>query len=360
MPKILKSLQAITPEWLTSTLTDAGHSPPPVTSVEVAPMDGFVGALGEVAIFTVTYDSETDLPTEFVGKCPLDDDLARLYASVMLSYQREAGFYRTLASDIDMELATCYANLFDPNTHEATLLIERISGEKGDILKGTSFDRLHRLVGDLARMHGRYWMDESLLEHDWLIGWDEPTLLAGIPIVADSWNKFPSLHPDWYPADLRSYLDATFVADTASWLTRFAAQPWTFIHQDYELDNMVFRDDQPVILDWQTAMRSFPGIDLGWTLICSHSDETLAREDELLDHYRAEFAAAGGPSWSAETLLDNLALGAFYWASVNHVPVTNTAEAPDDDRAKQRFHKMLRGAISAAVRWDVMDRVPRM
>ena len=97
MTEILKTLSAMTPAWLEDALATAGHEPPPVTSVSVRPMDGFTGALGEVGIVSAQYEGNTPLPTEFVAKCPLDDELARLYASVMLSYQRESGFYRDMA-----------------------------------------------------------------------------------------------------------------------------------------------------------------------------------------------------------------------------------------------------------------------
>ena len=93
MTETLKTLSAMTPSWLEEALTTAGHAPPPIAAIDVRPMDDFVGAMGEVGIVSVEYAASTSLPAEFVAKCPLDDDIARLYASVMLSYQREAGFY---------------------------------------------------------------------------------------------------------------------------------------------------------------------------------------------------------------------------------------------------------------------------
>ena len=39
----------------------------------------------------------------------------------------------------------------DPETHAATLVIERIHpADKGDILDGTTFERMRTLVGNLA------------------------------------------------------------------------------------------------------------------------------------------------------------------------------------------------------------------
>lgn len=358
MAEILASLRALDAGWLRDALGEGGHAPPAVDGIDISPMTGFVGALGEVGIVRVDWAEPTDLPSEFVAKCPLDDDIARMYASVMLSYQRESGFYRTMTERVGLGIADCYVNLFDPRTHHATLLIERIQGEKGDLLTGTSFERLRHLVGDLARMHGRFWMDEEVAQLDWMVDWTEPAFRAGIPITVDGWERWPSVGLDWYPPELRAHLEEHFIADIETNLQKFAARPWTFIHQDYELDNVVFRNDGPVVLDWQTAMCSFPGLDLAWTLGCSIDDETVAREPELFDHYLAELATAGGPEWSTEELLDDLAWGAFYWASVGPVTVLNTIGAGPEDRGFQRFCRMTRGSIAGAVRWGVTERVP--
>ena len=361
MTEILNSVSAMAPQWLEGALTEAGHSPPPISSVEVRPMDGFVGAMGEVVIVSVSYAGDTDLPAEFVAKCPKDDEFARQNAQVMVSYQRENGFYDHLATQVaartGMTIPRCFVNLFDPETHAATLVIERIHpATKGDILDGTTFERMHTLVGDVARMHGNYWMDGSLNEQDWLIDWSAPTFLAGIPRALASWSNIREQYPQYHSGDLVAMVE-TFLSDVPSWLGRFAQRPWTLIHQDYELDNILFRGDGPVIVDWQSAMRSFPGMDLGWLLMASHNDETLAREPELLDHYRRELAAAGGPHWSEDDLLEDLAWACFFWVSVSHIPFMDTVQYGEEARAHRRFKAMFQGTIDAAERWGAPERM---
>ncbi len=362
MTEILKALSDMTPAWLEEALTEAGHQPPTVTAVQVRPMDGFVGALGEVGIVTAGYDSDTDLPTDFVAKCPLDDELARLYASVMLFYQREAGFYADMAPQLTGRTGTtvpaCFVNLFDPETHDATLVIERIApAEKGDLLLGTTFERMHMLVGDLASIHGRFWMDPGLLKLDWLIDWSEPNLRAGIPINIECWHQYRSLYPDRYPDDLYRLVTELWIADIEGWLDRFVERPWTFTHMDYELDNILFRAGRPVIVDWQTVMRTFPGLDLGWLLATSSTPETRAREPELLEHYRTVLASSGGPDWSRDQLAEELAWAAFHWAAVGVIAYMHTRDAPVGDRAHHRFATMLDGVVEAAGRWEVVERM---
>ena len=116
------------------------------------PMDGFTGAMGEVGIFTIEWDGDTDLklPEAFVAKCPLDDDIARMYNEVMQYYIRESGFYKDLSPEIDMRIPECWINRFDPETGRAFLLLEYIGhAEKGDILQGCSVEVMKKLVHDL-------------------------------------------------------------------------------------------------------------------------------------------------------------------------------------------------------------------
>ena len=102
-------------------------------------------------------------------------------------------------------------------------------------------------------------------------------------------------------------------------------------------------------------MRSFPGQDLGWLLMCSHNEVTLAREPELIEHYRIELAKAGGPDWSTDELLEDLAWGAFFACGTSHVPYLHALGG--DERAVQRFAAMLRGAIAASERWGTIERI---
>ncbi len=361
MAEILSSLSAIEPEWLEEALAEAGHSPPPVTAVKVCEMDDFAGAMGEVGIVTVTYGDDTGLPSQFVAKCPLDNDLARLYAEVRLSYQREAGFYADMADEVvsvtGMSIPKCYVNLFDPETHGATLLLERIHpADKGDNLEGTTFERMQVLVRDLARLHGAYWMDESLLEHEWLLDWHAPTFLLALPFAREAWTGMRSRHPEHHPDDVAALVDV-FMADIEGWLERFDRRPWTFLHQDYELDNVLFRADSPVIVDWQTPMRSFPGDDLGWLLLSGHNDETLAREPELLELYRRELAAAGGPDWSEDDLAEDLAWAAFFRVSTVYIAWLHAVEAGEQGRPVRRFKAMTDGTVAAAQRWSAVERM---
>lgn len=367
-PDIPLSLRAITPEWLTGALRAAGHDAPAIREYTYEPMPGIVGALGEIGIIRVSYAGDTDLPTSFVAKCPLDDEFAKLYNQIMKMYPREVGFYRDLAHTVPMNLAKCYVNLSDETGNQTLLIIEHVApSTPGDILVGTHFDHMLRLVTDMAVMHGRHWMNDELNQLPWMLNWIEPSFLMGIPVVQQAWEGFHAAHPGRMPADMKDFCERTWINDTERWLHIYNDRPWTFTHGDYELDNMLFTPtagggEDIVVVDWQTVQRSFPGTDLFWLLCASSTDESVAREDELLDRYRATLAANGGPEWSRDGLVDELALGALYWVACQPVPSMQDL-TPFGDKAprmRQRFDKFMDSSIAGGARFEMVDRLSAM
>lgn len=343
---IPSSLSAIDAAWLSDALgTD-------VRAASYEPMPGIVGALGEVGIFTIDAPG-SNLPERLVGKCPLDDDMARLYDAVMQFYKRETGFYRDLARKVDMRVPQCFVNVADGERR--LLLLEYVDGKRGDILEGAPFDTVRALVGDLARLHGRYWMDHRLRDLEWLPDWSAlgTSVELGGPVLADAWTN---IEPGIFPHELAEFVENEWLQDLTGWLRSFAGRPWTFVHGDYELDNMVFTPDGPVILDWQGCMRSFPGYDLGWTLASSATEETIAREGELLDHYRDVLSTSGGPAWSRDDVLDDLAWGILFYVTGLTIPAT---QDQPDERARRRFRAGLKRSIAAATRWESVRRARR-
>ena len=358
MVEVPTSLRAIDGVWLTAALRDAGHDAPVVEDVSFTPMAGVVGALGEIGILSIRYAGETDLPDRMVGKCPLDHESARQYNEIMQYHRRETGFYRDLASAVPMRVPRCYVDLEDGD--DTLLLLECIEGGvDGDILAGTSFEAMERLVGDLARLHGQYWMDPEVSALDWVLDWSTPSFRGGIQMVQQAWPVVTARRPDLYPADLARVCEA-YIADAPRWLDAMTARPWTFVHGDYELDNVIFVGDaDAVVVDWQGCMCSYPGYDLGWALAASASPETVEREDELLATYRTVLAASGGPAWSADDLLDDLAVSMLYYAASSPVPTMQdyAGMGAQGERLVRRFEAFLERCVAAAMRWDVPERI---
>ncbi len=358
MSQMPVSLSGLTPEFISDRLAAGGHDAE-VSGVVVRPLDGFSGIMGEVAVVDLTYADNTELPAAMIGKCPLDDDLARMYNEVMNSYKREHGFYRDVADTVPMRVPTAFINEYDEDSGRGILLIEKIEGQPGDILHPPAIADFDTLVGQLGTMHGQYWQSPSYGDLDWAIDWSLPSLRMGIPIIQENWPALRAARPDMAPAEILDFFERTWIYDTETWLDRVAERPWTMIHGDYEFDNIFFSGSGPVVFDWQTLMRSFPGGDLAWFLGVGSSDESIAEEDALIDTYRAALRGAGGPDWSRDEVLDDAAASLQFHCTSAATSLNSviSAGAPSEDRTRQRFEKMVSGMMGCAVRWNVLERV---
>jgi hypothetical protein len=352
------SLSALTPEFISERLA-AGGRDVDVASVSVKPLGGFSGLMGEVANIELIYAGDVDLPAIMIGKCPLDDDMARMYNQVMNSYKRENGFYRDLADEVPMTVPEAFVNEYDEESGRGVLLIEKIEGTAGDILDPPDIGMYETLVTQLGTMHGQFWLSPIYRDLDWAIDWTLPSLRLGIPIIQGAWPGMRAKQPDMAPVEILDFFERTWVYDTEKWLDIVAERPWTMIHGDYEFDNIVFGADGPVILDWQTPMMSMAGGDLAWFLGLGASDESIAEEDALLDAYLGAFTGAGGPAWSRDELLDDAASSLQFHCTSAAATLNSMIDGglPPEDRGRRRFEKMLSGMMGCAVRWNVLDRV---
>ncbi|MEM7141822.1 MAG: aminoglycoside phosphotransferase family protein [Actinomycetota bacterium] len=358
MSELPLSLSDLTPAFVSERLA-AGGNDVEVSAVDVSPLPGFSGLMGEVQVVSLTYAADTDLPTTLIGKCPLDDDMARMYNQVMNSYKRENGFYRDVADKVPMRVPTAYVNEYDEESGRGVLLIEQIEGTAGDILHGPDIAMFETLVRQLGTMHAEFWMSPVYGDLDWAVDWTLPSLRLGIPIIQGAWVPMRAARPDMAPVEILDFFERTWIYDTETWLERISERPWTMIHGDYEFDNIFYGADGPVILDWQTLMKSFPGGDLAWFLGLGSTDESIAEEDALLDAYLEAFTAAGGPAWSRDELIDDMAASLQFHCTSAVATLQGLVEggAPPEDRGRQRFEKMTAGMMACAVRWNVLDRV---
>lgn len=353
------SLTEIDAAWLQAALRNGGHEDLEIASVEITPLSGFTGVMGEVMTMDVTYGgSGSELPFSFIAKCPLDDELAALMNLVMQSYRREWGFYRDLAGRVPMAIPSCYVNEFDDETGRAVLVLERVSGRPGDIFAGTTAEEMATLLSLVAKMHGQFWMDPSLQELEWIFDWNSPPWSMGADMVREHWPALNAARPDMMSDGLRGAFERGWVTDIEGGLAQMAERPWTLAHCDYQLDNVIFRDDGPVIIDWQSPMRSFPGMDVAWIIATSECDEIIAEEQALLDGYRRDLAAAGGPNWSHDELVEDMCWSLNFSIPGMSIPVNEQKDLPPgQDRQHDRIEALFARCITAGERWDYAARM---
>ena len=122
--------------------------------------------------------------------------------------------------------------------------------DPGDQLAGCSPEEARAAISELVRLHAPRWGDESLASLEWLhknAGAGGDAMASFLPVL---WDNFLARYADVLEPAVRragdtlfSHLLGFYLADT---------RPWTIIHGDYRLDNLLFSPDGPVaVVDWQ-------------------------------------------------------------------------------------------------------------
>jgi hypothetical protein len=288
----------VTAEWLASRLVAVGLAPAGsrVTSFDAAHIGA--GKVGDNVRFTLSWSPEHAGPATVVGKFPSDDPASRMAGVALGNYDREVRFYRELAPTLAVRAPACYAAELDEATGRFSLLLEDLApAEVGDQLTGCTLDEAAAAVAALVGLHAPRWADATLAAHEaWLV----PKVVGGGELLAQVVGGLVPSFVDRY-ADALPDAVLTTVERMGEALPRWVVLPdgpLTVTHNDYRLDNLLFRSDGPAttvaVVDWQTVGLG-PGIaDVSYFLgagLLPH--DRRDHEEQLVRDYRGALAATG-------------------------------------------------------------------
>jgi hypothetical protein len=164
---------------------------------------------------------------------------------------------------------------------------------QGDQLAGCSVAEAEVAIGQLPKLHAPRWGDPTLTEIPWLHRHDEAGIDGAAALLQMLGDSF-----------LERY-EATLDPDVAELVPRLMPRignhfhdrpgPWTVVHSDYRLDNLLFGPDGDVtVVDWQTAAHG-PGVaDVSYFIGAGLPTEVRrAHERDLVERYRVGMAAEG-------------------------------------------------------------------
>ncbi|NND84128.1 MAG: aminoglycoside phosphotransferase family protein [Acidimicrobiia bacterium] len=285
------TLDRVTPEWLSSVLdTEVGS----VRVDRIGADRGFTSECGLVAA--------DGLDLEFVVKLPRPDHWERSLREIRLleTVNLPVRAPRVLSSD------------FAASDRRTAILMSRACGEPGDVVAGTTADRLASLISDLADLHAGFRSPTALEKLEWLPRWGAGTTGAEHPHIrrveryASRIGPFLANHGRTAPAWSMGLLE-TAAIDLEERLGRLADLPPTLIHGDAHLDNIVFKKDTATWLDWQSASRG-PGLYDVVRLLGETIDITddLAQARRLVQRWANGLRSAGVPEDEIEREIDHL------------------------------------------------------
>ena len=269
------------------------------------PVEGFLstrigadrGMLGEIFVLDIDYGARGDGPARVVAKFAALREGSLASARRGGTHERELRCYAELLVDTPVNVPSMHGAWYDPETAHF-LLIQDVADADTEVdqIVGIDFDQAQLVLSEAARVHATWWKHDKLRQSTWLPRLDSDQRRTNLTTIAQAgWGSLCELLGDELSEVERS-LGTALSARLDVVLQTVAALPSTLIHSDLRADNLLFSPDggSVSLIDWQGAGIGPPGFDLAYFMSqCLTVETRRAHEDELLDYYRGELAAAG-------------------------------------------------------------------
>lgn len=286
------------------------------------------------------------LPSTIVAKVGAGADEARI--RVRGGIRAEVGIYREVISTVDVRAPQCWYAAASEDALRFTLLLEdlapRVPGVQAD---GCTPAQAEASVENLARLHAPRWNDTSLLELDYIRRSDP----EGAAFLGNLSRSSAQAFTERYADALSDEDSATLLSvgdKVGDWILA-RRTPFTLLHGDYRLDNLMFGidEDDVIAVDWQTVMIGPPTRDLAYFL--GTSVDTAVRrevESELVASYHRHLVARGVDGYSFEQCFEDYRLGQLQGPMITMIGST-VATAERSDQADRMFLAMARRSCAA-------------
>ena len=214
------------------------------------------------------------------------------------------------------------------------LVIEDIADARPPTqMLGGSLDDARRSLEVLARFHAANWMRSDATAHYPHIFPVDTVPRVGQASYVRNRDEFVDRFGPVLRDGMLERLDAIQerVPEICSSL---AAEPWTLLHGDYRLDNVLFRPSgEMVVLDFQGLGSGRPAVDVAYFITTALTAEHREEEEPLLRTYHDALVAAGVSSYSFDELVRDgeLAKELLAHRLVGSADVINTAVTAHDD-----------------------------
>lgn len=339
MPAHADALRSGGPRFLTEAFRTSGVLGPDDSVTGVTELTEFRGgSTGRKALLSIAYD-RADLPTELFAKFSRDfDDPRRDHGRTQMEFEvRFALLSRT--PEFPVAVPTCLFADYHAASGTGLLITDRIpygaSGIEPQYHKCMDYtmpdpvghyEALLGALGRLASTHKSGRLPAELVQH-FPVDMKQLSVGESVPYTAEQLQRrvdrladFASAQPGLLPANLRS---PAFLSRLRDEVVRFPAREdaiWdrltadadyvALCHWNANVDNAWFwRRDGNLecgLMDWGCAGQMNVAMAV-WGAMCSAETELWNRHlDDLLDVFRKEFSAAGGPELASDVVKQHL------------------------------------------------------
>jgi len=201
----------------------------------------------------------------------------------MKLYEREVLFYQKIAASLTkVKTPECYFAKYTPNG-DHIILLKDLSSESfvcGDAVEGCGLEKACAVAKYYAHLHSLFWNSEAFSEGgEFALVADKGFYEVRENMTENSWKLvWPTLKAEFKGVPLE-YLAAVEKIDHKKLWAAMRAKPFTIIHGDQHLNNILFREEEPVLLDWQLLQQANGARDIVNFLVYSLNVEESGNKD---------------------------------------------------------------------------------
>lgn len=339
-PHIPQRSAELTAGWFTDVLATGAA----VTEVRTEEIGVDVGFMGEVHRCHLTWNrsgsgAPSDLAASVIVKMPTQVPENFAAGDALRSYEREIVVYQTLRSSLGVPMPGYYFGAMDPDPapwiqrpifflfdhlpigginwvisqflklsgrskRRYILVIEDITDARPPTQQlGGSLDDARQSLEVLARFHAANWMRTDV-SRSYPYIWPVDTVpRVGQASYVRNRDEFVARFGGVLADGMLARLDA-IQERIPELCSSLAAEPWTVLHGDFRLDNVLFRPNgDTVVLDFQALSLGRPAVDVAYFITTALTAEHRDEEDRLLRTYHDALVAAGVSTYSFDDLV---------------------------------------------------------
>jgi len=301
---IPKTIEEVTPAWLSEVLGCK------LNGFELTQIGEGIGIMGEIYRVSGLAGSDSALPDSVVVKLPSSFEENRNQGVALGMFEAEVRFYNELAPAVPVGLPEIYRAEITPGTAEFVIVMEDLSRlEMAEQIGGMSAEQAMAAVKVLAAVHAVWWNRAKSPEMEWIpsmvgprIEFVDQHLLQILPVFLEGFADFLS------PGGIE--LCEMFAGHYLEINTVLAGRsPWTLVHQDYRVENMLFGEGSDVVvIDWQGIGRGPGAYDVAY-LLGGSLDPKVRREheSEIVGTYHAALMEQGVTGYCFDQLWEDYA-----------------------------------------------------
>lgn len=341
------SISEVTTTWLSEVLKGD------VQDMQIQQIGQGVGLMGD--IFRVGLTGE-NVPGSVVVKLPSSFEENRAQGVALGMFDAEIRFYSELGPKVSVGLPDIYYTEIESGTADFVIVMQDLSDlDMVDQVAGMTLEQALAAVRVLAQIHAVWWDDVKNDSMAWIpdmiserIAFVDELLTQILPVFTEGFSGYlPEGGLEVYQHFSGNYVNVNRKLTARS--------PWTLVHQDYRVENMLFGPEgsgEVVVLDWQGIGRGPGSYDLAYILGGSMETE-LRRENEeaIVRTYHDTLVAAGVSGYSFDELWQDYGLSHLQGGLATSI-VTGGSMDLSNERGVQLVATMARRHVQAALDHD--------